>query len=229
MRRFAGVAAVVFDFDGTLAHLTIDFEEMRREILALLPAHATGATGLDRMPVLELIEAAAERVRGARADEAGFRDAARQAIERLEIEAAARGGLLPGIPAALAELSARAYGLAIVTRNCAAAVARVLDGPAGARLPHRVLLTREDVPRVKPDPGHLRAAAAALGVDPAAAVMVGDHPTDVEAGRAAGMRAVGVLSGRSRREALEAAGADLVLEDASRLPAWLPARAGGAG
>jgi phosphoglycolate phosphatase-like HAD superfamily hydrolase len=38
-----------------------------------------------------------------------------------------------------------------------------------------------------------------------------------------------VLSGRSRREALEAAGADLVLEDASRLPAWLPARAGGAG
>src|SRR5207253_9962040 len=45
------------------------------------------------------------------------------------------------------------------------------------------IFTRDDVPVAKPDPAGVRAAAAALGLaDP---WLVGDHPKDIEAGRAA--------------------------------------------
>jgi phosphoglycolate phosphatase len=225
VHAFAGVSAVVFDFDGTLAHLTIDFGRMRRDVLALLPAHGLEAAAFERLYVLELIEAAGRRLDAGGADGEAFCAAARAVIERVEIEAAAAGGLLPGIPSALEALDARGFRLGIVTRNCAAAVSAVLDGPAGGRLPHRVLLTRDDVSRVKPDPAHLEAALAALGVPAAAAVMVGDHPMDVEAGRRVGMRTIGVLTGTSARHAFEAARADLVLDDAASLPAVLPGRA----
>ena len=226
MHTFGAVSAVVFDFDGTLAHLTIDFGRMRRDVLALLPAHGLEPAEFERLYVLELIEAAGRRLGAAGADAEAFLAAARAAIERVEIEAAAAGGLLPGAAAALETLDRRGYRLGIVTRNCAAAVSAVLEGPAGGRLPHRVLLTRDDVPRVKPDPAHLEAALAALGVPASEAVMVGDHPMDVEAGHRVGMRTVGVLTGRSPRAAFEAVRADLVVDDVTCLPDVLPDRAG---
>jgi D-glycero-D-manno-heptose 1,7-bisphosphate phosphatase len=47
----------------------------------------------------------------------------------------------------------------------------------------------------KPEPGMLRAAAAALGLDPARSWMVGDRETDLAAGAAAGCRTVLVRTG----------------------------------
>jgi phosphoglycolate phosphatase len=79
----------------------------------------------------------------------------------------------------------------IVTRNSPQAAARVLDQ---IPLPYEVLLTRADTPRVKPDPLHLHLALERLGASPEYSVMVGDHRMDVQAGHAAGMRSVGVLT-----------------------------------
>jgi HAD superfamily hydrolase (TIGR01509 family) len=50
----------------------------------------------------------------------------------------------------------------------------------------------EDVARHKPDPEPLMLALARVGVEPARAVMVGDTPADIDAGRAAGTLTVGV-------------------------------------
>ncbi|OKI04918.1 phosphoglycolate phosphatase [Streptomyces sp. CB02923] len=47
------------------------------------------------------------------------------------------------------------------------------------------------------------------------AVLVGDTPADIEAGLTAGVRAVGVATGRSNADELRAAGADVVLSDLS--------------
>jgi len=49
----------------------------------------------------------------------------------------------------------------------------------------------------KPRPGLLDQARRWLGVDPSAAVLVGDHPADLEAARQAGCRSMLVLSGRT--------------------------------
>ncbi len=69
----------------------------------------------------------------------------------------------------------------------------------------------------KPAPGQLLAFAKATGVDPADCVMVGDSLHDLDAGRAAGMRTVAVLTGVAGRADLEAA-ADVVLGSIEELP-----------
>jgi D-glycero-D-manno-heptose 1,7-bisphosphate phosphatase len=61
----------------------------------------------------------------------------------------------------------------------------------------------------KPAPGLLRQAAEILRLDLAASVMVGDAVSDVQAGHAAGARAMLVRTGRGAAQALDLAGAGL--------------------
>lgn len=54
----------------------------------------------------------------------------------------------------------------------------------------------EACPCAKPKPGMLEEAAKALGIDPAKCWMVGDKPSDIQAGRAFGARTVQVTGDR---------------------------------
>ncbi|WP_108861565.1 HAD family hydrolase [Ruegeria sp. Alg231-54] len=72
----------------------------------------------------------------------------------------------------------------------------------------------------KPGPGQLIAFATHVGVDPSRVAMVGDSLHDLQAGRAAGMTTIGVLTGLAPAEAL-APMADVVLPDIGHIPAWL--------
>ena len=75
------------------------------------------------------------------------------------------------------------------------------------------LHARDDVAFLKPDPRHLAANLLTLGVEAKNAVMVGDGALDMQAGRQLNMLCLGVLTGSNDARALEAAGADRVLED----------------
>ncbi len=57
------------------------------------------------------------------------------------------------------------------------------------------MLDGGDVERHKPHPEPVLKALRALGVEAAAAVMVGDAPVDIEAGRSAGTATIGVTYG----------------------------------
>lgn len=73
---------------------------------------------------------------------------------------------------------------------------------------------------LKPDPTGLERALDALGVDAADAAFVGDGPQDVAAGRAAGVRTVGVY-GIASRERLEGAGPDELVASLDEITASL--------
>jgi phosphoglycolate phosphatase-like HAD superfamily hydrolase len=47
--------------------------------------------------------------------------------------------------------------------------------------------------------------------------MVGDHTIDIQAGKRAGMMTIGVLTGRTKKEEFEKAGADDILKEASEI------------
>lgn len=72
----------------------------------------------------------------------------------------------------------------------------------------------------KPAPGQLLGFCDATGLRPANCIMVGDSLHDLHAGQAAGMRAVGVLTGPAKRDEL-ADHADVVLDSIADLPAWI--------
>ncbi len=72
----------------------------------------------------------------------------------------------------------------------------------------------------KPGPGQLLAFAAHVGVQPDRIAMVGDSLHDLQAGRAAGMITIGVLTGLAEADAL-APMADVVLPNIGHIPAWL--------
>ncbi|WP_371169082.1 HAD family hydrolase [Aliiroseovarius sp. 2305UL8-7] len=74
----------------------------------------------------------------------------------------------------------------------------------------------------KPEPGPCLAFASAIGIAPARVAMVGDSLHDLQAGRAAGMQTIAVLTGLATRDDL-APYADVVLDDIAHIPAWLDA------
>lgn len=75
----------------------------------------------------------------------------------------------------------------------------------------------------KPAPGQLLGFCEATGVLARATAMVGDSRHDLEAGRAAGMMTIGVLTGLATEADLSDL-ADVVLPDISHIAAWLAAR-----
>ncbi len=72
----------------------------------------------------------------------------------------------------------------------------------------------------KPGPGMCLAFVRQTGLAPGRVAMVGDSRHDLEAGRAAGMRTIAVLTGIATREEL-APYADVVLGDIGDIPDWL--------
>ena len=79
----------------------------------------------------------------------------------------------------------------------------------------------DDVPAPKPDAAGALACCAALGLDPARSVFVGDSPSDAGAAKAAGMRSVGCLYGANEAALRAGAGFDRVVEDVAGLAAAL--------
>ena len=70
----------------------------------------------------------------------------------------------------------------------------------------------------KPSPGQMNGFLAQFGMAPREAIMIGDSTHDLEAGRAANMYTIGVLTGVAPDHVL-APYADLILPDISALPA----------
>ncbi|GAA3072262.1 HAD family hydrolase [Streptomyces glomeratus] len=95
---------------------------------------------------------------------------------------------IPGAATLLASLTGLPHAL-VTSADVALSTARM--AAAGLRLPD-LRITAESVGASKPDPEGFLKAAAELGVDPAECVVFEDSGAGIAAGRAAGMRVVGV-------------------------------------
>jgi phosphoglycolate phosphatase len=209
------ITTILFDFDGTLATLNIDFTAMRKNILSLMGDYNIIPDGYKSLYVLEMIEAGKERIARSHSDDGDdFEKRAFALVRNIEIEAAERGELIEGIETMLERLREQGIMTGIVTRNCLDAVQTMfpdVHNYCGA------IITREFTERVKPHPDHIRVALSALDALPVSAAMVGDHPMDMTMGTEVGTFNVGVLSGHSEEAPLLEAGADIVITSAATL------------
>jgi len=213
--QLRGIRAVVFDFDGTLAVLNIDFSEMREQVFELMRKYGVNEEKIEERYLLEIIDEVVQILSQKNTSTAEtFYQEAHQILHEVELRAAEEGKLLPGVEAALRSLRDKGLKVGIVTRNCEEAVRKVVpDIEAFCD----VFVPRDLIKRVKPHPEQLTSVLKALHVTGGETVMVGDHTIDIQAGKRVGMRTIGVLTGRVKKEEFEKAGADYVLKDASEI------------
>ena len=210
------IEAVIFDFDGTLVDLNIDFDTMRRAVEALLPEYDLGPHEWKGLYILEMINGVTARISSRNSlDGDSFYKRSHELITRHEVEAARDGSLFPGVIPMLEGLESIGLKIGIITRNCRAAVTEVfpkIDTYCDVFIP------RDDVTFVKPHPEHLTQAMVQMNLGTGErCLMVGDHVIDIDAGRELNMRTAGVLTGNTTREGFLKAGADYVFNVATEI------------
>ncbi len=213
--RFQKTRAIIFDFDGTLAALNIDFNVMREQVFELMKHYGVEEELIEERYLLEIIDEVYQILwEKDPSDAEEFYKEAHQILHEVEMRAAEEGRLLPGTEKALKNLREKRIKVGIITRNCEDAVRRVFPNIDEFC---DVFISRNSVKKVKPHPDHLSSAMKALDVSGEEGVMIGDHTIDIQAGKRVGMKTIGVLTGRTKREEFEKAGADNILNDATEI------------
>jgi phosphoglycolate phosphatase len=211
--------AIIFDFDGTLADVPLDFDFMKTKIAALGEVFMDERPVPDGTPALEWLEKlSAQVMERDRAEGMEFLSRGRLVIAAMELDAARDGCLYEFTRPLLDDLRARGVATGVISRNISAAIKRVFPDIEDHM---QVFLPRESSDRLKPDPAHLLRALECVGVPPERALMVGDHPMDVQTGKAAGALAAGVTTGRIDAAGFAPFKPDYVASDAAALMAEL--------
>lgn len=212
--------AVLFDLDGTLLDSTGAYLEIMRAACAELGWPAPGPELM--RAVLTHRQRPIEALLGP-CDDLEAREAALFAATA-RVWQPLFNRLANPFPQALELLDAlhrAGMRLGIVTDANDQIAARVTAAPGCP--PLDTVVTRARAGARKPSPAGIRLALEELGVAPEAVIYVGDNPCDVEAARAAGVRAVAITTGASLREDLEPCGAEAVIDGLDALAALLRA------
>jgi phosphoglycolate phosphatase len=213
------IRALIFDLDGTLIDSRADIARSANRALAAL--------GFDELPIETLSEFVGDGASKLleRAARIGPEDPRVAALLRVFLDEYAAHPVVtttvfPGAREALEALSA--LPLALCTnkpRVTTELVLRALD----LERHFRAVVAGDDLPRRKPDPLPISHLAERLGVPVEHVLVVGDGAQDIEAGRAAGARTVGVRHGIQPLERLLAANPERVLDSLAELPAFVAA------
>jgi phosphoglycolate phosphatase len=161
--------AVVWDLDGTLVHLRVNWDDVADDVTAVFESAGIDAAGMDLWEMLDL------------ADRSDLREEVETVIADHERTGARESDRLPS-----ADAVGRADAEGVCSLNCEAACRVALD--THGLTPHiTAVVGRDTVAARKPDPEPLLETLRRLDASPEDAVFVGDSPRDSEAAERAGV------------------------------------------
>ena len=206
-------AALLFDLDGTLIDSGSDLTASLNRTLS-----QDGRPALRRSQVLEILGDGAplmvERAYALHGAEAPADALARyRAHYRQHCLDATRP--YPGIPQLLRRLAPRRT-IAVATNKPTAFAEQVVAG-MGLGPFVEAIVGPERAGCRKPSARFLEKTLSSLGRAPQEAVMIGDSPTDIEAGSRSGTATIGVLWGYRSRDQLTASDPDRIVESVEEL------------
>jgi 2-phosphoglycolate phosphatase len=189
MSELGHIEAVLFDLDGTLIDTAPDFVRIIKELCveANVPPLADDVI---RVQVSEGSKAMVRLFHPELSDDSpeltGYRN---EFLKRYAANIAVDTTLFGGMDDVLRDLEVRKIPWGIVTNKPRSLSVALLDALDLSRR-CAVLVCPDDVKNTKPDPEPMYLAAKTIGIAPEHIVYVGDHPRDIDAGRAAGMKTV---------------------------------------
>ena len=215
-----GLAAVLFDLDGTLIDSAPDLAGAANDLRA--------AHGLPAMPFERLRPMVGSGARGMVAAAFGavpgdehYESLRLAFLARYEARLLQETRVFAAMVPVLSVLDAASLPWGIVTNKALRFAEPVV---AGLSLQARsaVLVGGDSTPHAKPHPAPLLEAARRLGIGPGQCVYVGDDPRDIQAGQAAGMATLAAAWGYlGTGPAIGDWGADAVIEQPHALLQWL--------
>jgi len=221
-----GIQAWLFDFDNTLAALeeNVDWAASRAELEAYLRARGVAPSFFREFPKRNLVLYEALRAELQRAGpgrDSGSSEllqGASEIIERHELAGAAKAPALAGAIELLGTLRKRKLPCAIVTSNSSRTVRSWLVRHH-CKAAVRVVVGRERMMALKPDPSMLAGALAELAAAPEEAIFIGDSKADLLAAQSLGVRFAAVAANDDAREAMRRAGAKEMFDSPKELAA----------
>ncbi|MFW6318428.1 MAG: HAD family hydrolase [Halorubrum sp.] len=174
----AGYDAVVYDLDGTLVRLAVDWGVVASSVLDVYAKHAVKPPTKDLWGLLEA------------ADEYGIGDQVEEAVA-LHERAGARDSTLLPLGERLIEAGGGRAGAppaGVCSLNCEEACRIAVETHGlGDALDPDAIVGRDTVETHKPEPESLLAAVERLGAEPERALFVGDSPRDEATAERAGV------------------------------------------
>jgi phosphoglycolate phosphatase len=180
--------AVLFDFDGTLADTAAD--------LAAALNQLRGQHAMNALPVAEVKPYASMGARGMlrvgfglSPDDPGYLAMRNAFLDHYDQRVCVETRLFPGVAELLRELVRRRIAWGIVTNKSSRFTARIVEV---LKVAPACIVCGDSTPHLKPHPAPLMLAADQLKLAPQKCFYLGDDLRDMQAARAAGMRAVAV-------------------------------------
>jgi phosphoglycolate phosphatase len=203
------VDAALFDLDGTLVETNIDFPLMKREVVGVAVEYGCDPKSIEPHDVLGVIDFAVHALlrQGKVGDARALHARAMEILEKIELRHADSTRDIPFARDLVDSLKHGGSNVGIVTRNCRKASEISLRI---ARIQPDVLVCRDDTAQHKPNPEPLRKALGILQARASHSVMVGDHIMDVQSGKVAGLKTIGVLREHHPPDFFDAAAPDFV-------------------
>ena len=209
------MAAIVFDFDGTLADtrrgiLATAQETLRR--MGLPPADETAMAATIGLPLIENF------TRGVGMSEEEARRAVAIYREIFEEVAVPVIDLFPGVEETLRTLAERGIPMAVASSRGQHSLEMLMQKTGlAAFIPLSCLFGVENAARPKPAPDLMYVILGRLGVKPEETLVVGDTSFDIEMGRNAGCHTCAVTYGNQSADTLAGAYPDYIIDDLRKL------------
>ena len=218
------VKAVIFDLDGTIASFNLDYKSLRGEVRSYLLRVGVPTSVLSvKDNVFDMLEKTRIYMKNNRKIDKAMEEIRNEALaiaEKYELEAAANTDILPGAYETLKALKHLDLKIGLFTLNSGKAANHILQRFKLSSY-FSVMVPRNKVNFVKPNPEHLETALKVLGVSPEETVVVGDGEVDMESAKELKAIAVGLSAMGSKTDKLIDRGANYIITSISDLPILL--------
>jgi len=213
------VRAVLFDFDGTLFNLTIDWQEARKCVAQTYLEYGVPTRVVMRyLSPFSMYSGMYDKVVDdfSSGDFAKMQHQVSKVLERYEMQAMDKATCMNGCPAILRHLKNRGIKVGIISQNSKRVIEGVLKNTSLTDFID-ALFARDLPGRPKPYSDHIFNCLRILLCEPRDAIMVGDGIVDMLAAKCAGVLSVGIPKGIHLKEELRGAGADKTIDNLHEL------------